>query len=76
MISVAFFDVGGVLLEQDSTTFLANDREHRWAPGTSAEMWKAHLRVAHVEARSLSESDSRIADIKRRLYATNRLCRG
>jgi putative hydrolase of the HAD superfamily len=39
-------------------------------------MWKAHLRVAHVDARSLSEGDSRIADIKRRLYATNRVVPG
>jgi HAD superfamily hydrolase (TIGR01509 family) len=77
MIRVVFFDVGGVLLEQDSTAFTENDREHCWAQGTSAEMWKAHLRVAHVDPRrSVSEGDSRIAGIRQRLYATNRVVPG
>jgi HAD superfamily hydrolase (TIGR01509 family) len=77
MIKAVFFDVGGVLLAQDSTVLATNDREHGWVRGTSAEIWKAHLRVAHVGAPPfLSEGDGRVAEIKRRLYATNRVVPG
>lgn len=77
MIRAVFFDVGDVLLAQDSTVLAANDREHGWVRGTSAEIWKAHLRVAHLGAQpSPSEDDGRIAQIRRRLYATNRVVSG
>jgi epoxide hydrolase-like predicted phosphatase len=79
MIKAVFFDVGGVLLKQDSSVMLElHDREKGWRAGTSAGLWKEYLDVAHVGGELLPgyRRNGEVERIKRRLYATNRMVSG
>jgi epoxide hydrolase-like predicted phosphatase len=77
MIKVIFFDVGNVLLRQDSTVFELYDRESGWPPGTSFNVWKAHLRIAHLSSSvTFDDGGDAVVSIMQRLYSTNRVVPG
>lgn len=78
MINVVFFDVGGVLLTQDTTVFDAFDREHNLDLGTTRQEWSRWLRLAHSGTIQFPEEFDfpLLNEFRMRLYTTNQAIPG
>ena len=74
MITVIFFDAGGVLFKQDRHVFEAFDRENHFESGRSREAWGRYLDLAHdgtIRAPEEFTSFPSLKEIISRLHQTN-----
>src|SRR5438093_4732299 len=77
VVKVVFFDVGGVLLDQDSSVFERYDGERGWQPGTAIATWRSYLHVAHVGGSMPADArNDEVMRIKDRWYSTNGITPG
>jgi len=79
MIKVVFFDVGGVLLKQDSNVFDVFDKMNGFQSGESVRLWTEYLHQAHT-GKIFSPQQyyqfPQITNLKNKLYETNKPTRG
>ena len=79
MIKVVFFDVGGVLLKQDSNVFDVFDKMNGFQSGESVRLWTEYLHQAHT-GKIFSPQQyyqfPQITNLKNKLYETNKPTKG